>query len=90
MPTRQNEVVGLFVKAFANYVRDVTRLPFPTSKHLYACIYVIDQAEAQLIISDGKPSDAFLAENIELASYTDIPMIPLMDVGITASKLYNA
>lgn len=86
--SRQNEVIQLFMKAFANHTKDVTRSSFSPQNRLYAYITIRDQSQAKLLISAielVKHSDI----DVELSSYTDISMLPLMDVGIYASKLSN-
>ena len=86
--SRQNEVIQLFMKAFVNHGKDVTRSSFVPQNRLYAYITIRDQIHASLIISDVElTKDSYI--DVELSSYTDIPMLPLMDVGIYASKLVN-
>lgn len=86
--SRQDEVIQLFMKAFPNHVKDVTRHTFTTQKRLYAFISIKDQTYAKLFITNVElePANSIA---IELSSYTDISMLPLMDVGIYASKLSN-
>ena len=86
--SRQNEVIQLFMKAFPNHVKDVTRHTFTTQNRLYAYISIRDQTYAKLFITNVQlelPNSI----DVELATYTDISMLPLMDVGIYASKLAN-
>lgn len=86
--SRQNEVIQLFLKAFVNHGKDITRSSFAPQNRLYAYIAIRDQIHARLHISDVelvKDNDI----DVELSSYTDIEMLPLMDVGIYASKLVN-
>ena len=86
--SRQDEVIQLFMKAFPNHVKDVTRHTFTTQKRLYAFVSIKDQTYAKLFITNVElePANSIA---VELSSYTDISMIPLMDVGIYASKLVN-
>ena len=86
--SRQNEVIQLFMKAFPNHVKDVTRHTFTTQNRLYAYISIRDQTYAKLFITNVQLE---LPNSIdaELATYMDIAMLPLMDVGIYASKLAN-
>ena len=86
--SRQNEVIQLFMKAFPNHVKDVTRHTFTTQKYLYAYISTKDQTYAKLFITNVELEIANSIA-VELPSYTDISMLPLMDVGIYASKLAN-
>ena len=85
---RQDEVIQLFMQAFPNHVKDVTRHTFTTQKWLYAFVSIKDQTYAKLFITNVElePANSIA---VELSSYTDISMIPLMDVGIYASKLVN-
>ena len=86
--SRQNEVIQLFMKAFPNHVKDVARSYFVPQNKLYAYITVRDQSYAKLLISAVE----LVKDNnidVELSSYTDISMLPLMDIGIYASKLAN-
>lgn len=85
---RQNEVIQLFMKAFPNHVKDVTRHTFTTQNRLYAYISIKDQTHAKLFITNVELIPANKID-VELSSYTDIAMLPLMDVGIYASKLSN-
>ena len=86
--SRQNEVIQLFMKAFVNHGKDVTRSSFVPQNRLYAYITIRDQTHASLLISDVElVKDSYI--DAELSSYTDISMLPLMDVGIYASKLVN-
>ena len=86
--SRQNEVIQLFMEAFPNHVKDVTRHTFTTQKHLYAFISIKDQTYAKLFVTnlELEPANSI---DVELSTYTDISMLPLMDVGIYASKLAN-
>lgn len=86
--SRQNEVIQLFMKAFPNHVKDVTRHTFTTQSWLYAFISIKDQTYAKLFITNLQlePTNSI---DVELSSYTDISMLPLMDVGIYASKSAN-
>ena len=86
--SRQDEVIQLFMKAFPNHVKDVTRHTFTTQKRLYAFVSIKDQTYAKLFITNVElePANSIA---VELSSYTDISMLPLMDVGIYASKLVN-
>ena len=86
--SRQNEVIQLFMEAFPNHVKDVTRHTFTTQNRLYAYISIKDQTYAKLLITNVElvPANSI---DVELPSYTDISMLPLMDVGIYASKLAN-
>ena len=86
--SRQNEVIQLFMKAFPNHVKDVTRHTFTTQNRLYAYISIKDQTHAKLFITNLQLELANSID-VELSSYTDIEMLPLMDVGIYASKLAN-
>ena len=86
--SRQNEVIQLFMKAFPNHVKDVTRHTFTTQKILYAFISIKDQTYAKLFITNLQLELANVID-VELTTYTDISMLPLMDVGIYASKLAN-
>ena len=86
--SRQNEVIQLFMKAFPNHVKDVTRHTFTTQNTLYAFISIKDQAYAKLFITNLQLELASVID-VELATYTDISMLPLMDIGIYASKLVN-
>ena len=86
--SRQNEVIQLFMKAFPNHVKDVTRHTFTTQNRLYAFISIKDQTYATLFITNVQLEPAHSID-IELPSYTDISMLPLMHVGIYASKLAN-
>ena len=86
--SRQDEVIQLFIKAFPNHTKDVTRHTFTTQNKLYAFISIKDQTYAKLFITNlqlEQPNSI----DVELTSYTDISMLPLMDVGIYASKLAN-
>ena len=86
--SRQNEVIQLFMKAFPNHVKDVARSYFVPQNKLYAYITIRDQSYAKLLISAVELMEANDID-VELATYTDISMLPLMDVGIYASKLVN-
>lgn len=86
--SRQNEVIQLFMKAFPNHVKDVTRHTFTTQNRLYAFVSIKDQTYATLLITNVELIPASSID-VELASYTDISMLPLMDVGVYASKLSN-
>ena len=86
--SRQDEVIQLFMKAFPNHVKDVTRHTFTTQNRLYAYITIKDQMYAKLFITNVQLEPANSID-VELSSYTDISMLPLMDVGIYASKLAN-
>ena len=86
--SRQDEVIQLFMKAFPNHVKDVTRHTFTTQNILYAFISIKDQTYAKLFITNLQLELANVID-VELATYTDISMLPLMDVGIYASKLAN-
>lgn len=86
--SRQNEVIHLFMKAFANHTKDVTRSTFAAQNSLYAYITIRDQTQAKLLITTVELT-ANKDIDVELSSYTDIAMLPLMDVGIYASKLAN-
>ena len=86
--SRQNEVIQLFMKAFPNHVKDVTRHTFTTQNTLYAFISIKDQTYATLLITTVELMPASSID-VELSTYTDISMLPLMDVGIYASKLAN-
>lgn len=86
--SRQDEVIQLFMKAFPNHVKDVTRHTFTTQNTLYAFISIKDQTYARLFITNLHLELASVID-VELATYTDISMLPLMDVGIYASKLSN-
>ena len=86
--SRQNEVIQLFMKTFPNHVKDVTRHTFTTQNRLYAYISIKDQTHAKLFITNLQLELANSID-VELSSYTDIEMLPLMDVGIYASKLAN-
>ena len=85
---RQDEVIQLFMKAFPNHVKDVTRHTFTTQNRLYAFVSIKDQTYAKLFITNVElePANSIA---VELSCYTDISMLPLMDVGIYASKLAN-
>lgn len=86
--SRQNEVIQLFMKAFPNHVKDATRHTFTTQNRLYAFISIKDQTYATLLITTVELIPASSID-VELSTYTDISMLPLMDVGIYASKLAN-
>lgn len=86
--SRQNEVIQLFMQAFPNHVKDVTRHTFTTQNRLYAFISIKDQMYATLLITNVELIPASSID-VELSTYTDISMLPLMDVGIYASKLAN-
>ena len=86
--SRQEEVIQLFMKAFPNHEKDVTRHTFTTQNRLYAYISIKDQTYARLFITNLQLKLASVID-VELATYTDISMLPLMDVGIYASKLAN-
>ena len=86
--SRQNEVIQLFMKAFPNHVKDVTPHTFTTQNTLYTFISIKDQTYAKLFITNLHLELANSID-VELSTYTDILMLPLMDVGIYASKLAN-
>ena len=86
--SRQNEVIQLFMKAFPNHVKDVTRHTFTAQNRLYAFISIKDQTYAKLLITNVELEPANNID-VELYTYTDISMLPLVDVGIYASKLSN-
>ena len=89
LPNRQAEIIHAFNKAFPKWTRDITPIRFPSNKYLHVFIYLIDGETAQLIFGANPPSQSYLAKCVTLPTYTDIPMLPLMDVGITASKQYE-
>lgn len=88
-PVHEPKVVGDFIQSFTDgWVRDITRATFSPFPVIYAHIYLVDGCEATLVFR-AQPPIAFIENWVELQNYTDIPMLPLMDVGITASKQAN-
>lgn len=86
-PSRQNEVIQLFMKTFKDSTKDITRCKFPTGT-LYCYLFIEDYLEsAQLIIID-KPLVATVID-CELTIYQDIETIPLMNKALADSKAYQ-
>lgn len=85
-PTRQDDVIQLFLKTFPDSIKDVSRCQFPIGT-LYCYLYVEDYLEsAQLIILNHT-----LKTNLdcELTIYQDIETIPLMNKALADSKVFK-
>ena len=86
-PSRQDEVIKLFMKTFKDSLIDITRCKFPIGT-LYCYLFIEDYLEsAQLIIID-KPLVATVID-CELTIYQDIETIPLMNKALADSKVFK-
>lgn len=83
-PSRQDEVIKLFVKTFPDSFKSVGRCPFPIGI-LYCYLYIDDYLEsAELVIRDKPILDSKV--ECELTIYQDIETIPLMNKALADSK----
>lgn len=84
-PSRQDEVIQLFLKTFKDSIKDITRCQFPRAT-LYCYLYIEDYLEtAQLIILNAPLSSPL---DCELKIYQDIVTIPLMNKALADSRSY--
>lgn len=85
-PSRQNEVIQLFMKTFADSTKEITRCQFPTGT-IYCYMYIEDYLETAQLIVLNKPLSSPL--DCELTIYQDIETIPLMNKALADSKVFK-